>query len=942
MNHDSPSTPPSSDPALEARLVAWIAGEASAFEIAELERLVAADPALAALKLRLESVHRLVTAAARPDPTSLRLAAERREKLLRILETTQASTPRAPQLVTFPTPPSRWSWRTPRPYYAISSAVAACFVAFIIYQSQVTPLYRATTTVQFKKADPGLIQMEQVVDASIRFSGSDGTVDQVVRANAEEAQSLRLSIPFLNSAEKKADGLAQSKPGSPSETPPSGAFTRNESVGGAASSTRQSSPPNDLGVARRRAYAAADSSPLPAAIDSPGTGLGDKKREALSLTAPDKAILSRQSFGAADKESALKAGEAVDYKLNSSGIALGKTAQTTLRGDNFSLAPEPVTFRGATGAIFLSDSSKDSGFAANTSVHFGIVAPGSIALGAEASTLSKQKNEIAADAVAGGGLSLPQTDTAKRTDYTTMKFGGSRAPSITATGGSIAAAAPADDFIKLDAFSVASEKDRGYAAASPAPAPILAAPTSPPTDRDELRPAARAKPFVPPTPAETTTAQDPVSTFSLHVSDVSFRLAQAALARGELPDPARIRPEEFYNAFDYGDPASATSEKIGARIEQSAHPFLQQRNLVRLALKVPSTGRGTGTALRLTVLLDTSGSMEREDRAASVRRALEVLVSLLGPDDRLTLIGFARQPRLLAENLPGDRARSILELLARTPSEGGTNLEEALKLGGELARRHRTPNAQNRLVLLTDGAANLGDAEPARLATAITALRQQGIAFDACGVGLHGLDDEILEALTRQGDGRYYALNSPSDADGGFAQKLAGAFRPAAENVKVQVRFNPARVGRYRLIGFEQHRLREEDFRNDQVDAAELAADEAAVALYQVEVLPQGEGELGEIFVRFRDAASGTMVERSWSLAYAPAAPAFDRASPSLQLAGLSALLAEKLRGGAAANEIKLRDLAPIANSLRGHYAPQPRVQDLVAMFAQSRRLLGD
>ena len=167
----------------------------------------------------------------------------------------------------------------------------------------------------------------------------------------------------------------------------------------------------------------------------------------------------------------------------------------------------------------------------------------------------------------------------------------------------------------------------------------------------------------------------------------------------------------------------------------------------------------------------------------------------------------------------------------------------------------------------------------------------------------------------------------------------SGAFRPAAENVKLQVRFNPARVGNYRLIGFEQHRLKEEDFRNDKVDAAELAAEEAAVAVYQVEALPQGEGELGEVYVRFRDAASGNMVERNWTLNYDPQAPAFDRAMPTMQLAGVAALLAEKLHGGEAANAINLKDLAPVVNKLRSHYANEPRAQELVAMFEQARKL---
>ena len=450
-----------------------------------------------------------------------------------------------------------------------------------------------------------------------------------------------------------------------------------------------------------------------------------------------------------------------------------------------------------------------------------------------------------------------------------------------------------------------------------------------------------------PTPAsqEINTAKEPVSTFSLHVSDVSFRLAvaaTAALERGENPKSLEVRAEEFYNAFDYGDPAPSILEKVGARIEQSVHPVLQQRNLLRIAMKVPATGRGAGQPLRLTVLLDTSGSMEREDRRLSVRRALEELIALLGPNDRITLIGFARQPRLLAEGVPGHQAGHLVDLSARTPAEGGTNLEEALKLAGELALRHRLDTAQNRIVLLTDGAANLGDANPAKLAVAVEKLRQQHIAFDACGIGLEGIGDNVLEALTRKGDGRYYVIDRPEAADAAFARQLAGAFRPAAENVKLQVRFNPSRVGNYRLIGFEQHRLREEDFRNDKVDAAELAAEEAATALYQVEVLPQGSGELGEVYVRFRDAAAGAMVERSWTIRYDAQAPRFDRATPSLQLAGIAALVAEKLDETPLAQQFKLGDFASVVNTLRGHYAQQARVQELVMMYARMRRITGE
>lgn len=441
---------------------------------------------------------------------------------------------------------------------------------------------------------------------------------------------------------------------------------------------------------------------------------------------------------------------------------------------------------------------------------------------------------------------------------------------------------------------------------------------------------------------ETPTATQAVSTFSLHVSDASYRLACAAIERGELPDAALVRPEEFYNAFDYGDPAPAVGEPVACRVEQSTHPFLQQRNLVRVAMKVSAAGRSAAQPLRLTVLLDTSGSMEREDRAATVRAALGSLASLLGPDDRVTLIGFARTPRLLAFALPGKASGHLVEIATQTPAEGGTNLEEALRLAGEQARLLRQDGAQNRIVLLTDGAANLGNADPARLAESVEALRHAGIAFDACGVVADGLDDGVLEALTRKGDGRYVVLGSPEEADANFARQLAGAFRPAARDVKVQVRFNPARVSTWRLIGFEQHRLRTEDFRDNTVDAAELAAEEAANALYQVQLLPEGEGELGEVFVRFLDPSSGQYVERSWVIGYDAQAPAFARAGPAMRLAGSAAFLAEKLRGGELAGQVRLDEFTPVVNGLGAAYPESNRVLGFIELFRLTRRVLGE
>ncbi|MFC7336113.1 von Willebrand factor type A domain-containing protein [Haloferula chungangensis] len=433
--------------------------------------------------------------------------------------------------------------------------------------------------------------------------------------------------------------------------------------------------------------------------------------------------------------------------------------------------------------------------------------------------------------------------------------------------------------------------------------------------------------------AEISAADEAFSTFSMHVSDASFKLAAAAMERGEVPAAESVRPEEFYNAFDYGDPAPTANEPVACAVEQCAHPAFPQRNLLRIAVRTGAEGRAQSKPLNLTLLLDNSGSMEREDRALGLNRAVEGLTSLLKEGDTVTVAGFSRQPRLLADRVDGEDAVTLNGLVTQTPAEGGTNLEEALNLGGELAKRQFKEGAQNRVVLFTDGAANLGDADPESLNGKVEQLRNEGIAFDAAGFGADGLNDRLLERLTRNGNGRYYVVDDAEDADQGFAEQLAGAFRPAAENVKVQVVFNPSRVGNYKLIGFEEHRLKKEDFRNDAVDAAEMASEEAGVALYQFEVLPEGQGEVGEVSIRFRDTATGEMVEQSWPIPYDPQAPSFDQAKPGIQLAGIAAFVAEKLRGAPLAEAVDYSQLRGVMARVKAEYHGNERVAQLERMM---------
>ena len=949
MNHDenNPDLQAWIEPEVEARLVAWVLGEASAFEAAEMERLIGEKPELAIFKRRIEAVHGLVGLALRPEQAPMRLAPERRAKILQTIGAPEARPPAGKpegtviaQLAATRRKQHRaWVWRL---------GIAACLTLGAILTVSTIPSFNLVHSLRlgpeenrevaaFKLSMPRLEQSESEAAPSLAaphgFLLRNEDTGQDMRKRAEEA-ALR------------KDRVAQAPRVASDRAPRAPSFSGARQLGMASVDVASRSSAQDRVSAPMAPPADWAKPPRPepmATIMDAGTlSVGNN---AFTGSAPSGSYSSFGGGGGAGGKGAVSGqgftgfGSNANAGIRTAGGLVGGSNRAWSAGANAEMGLATTTTVNGTGTGVQ--------LVAGAGDNFAYVKPAGSPVDAQESKKSddevvalspfeiaspKSQGYFAANTLAGTRLNSKLSDIASSISIVTKQqladMGSAAANEVSSRVEPVTEGARQSQTLKptdlptspaaIDEH-LSKEMDAAKSEAAKAPQP-------PPPE---------------PTRVELSTAKEPVSTFSLHVSDVSFRLAQAALARGEKPDPASIRPEEFYNAFDYGDPTPTTAEKISCHIEQSAHPMLQQRNLVRIAMKVPATGRGAGQPLHLTVLLDTSGSMEREDRVASVRRALEVLASLLGANDRVTLIGFAQQPRLLAEQLPGDQAAKLAEIAASTPFTGGTNMEEALKLAGELARRHRDPAAQNRIVLLTDGAANLGDADPAQLGKMIEAFRQQGLAFDACGVGTDGLDDAMLEALTRKGDGRYYVLDKPEDADAGFARQLAGAFRPAAENVKVQVRFNPARVGRYRLIGFEQHRLREEDFRNDKVDAAELAAEEAAVAVYQVEVLPQGEGELGEVFVRFRDAATGDMVERSWTMLHDPHAPVFSRATPTMQLAGTAALLAEKLGGGETADLVDLAELAPVVNGLRGHFANDRRVQELVTMFEQLRRMNG-
>jgi Ca-activated chloride channel family protein len=460
--------------------------------------------------------------------------------------------------------------------------------------------------------------------------------------------------------------------------------------------------------------------------------------------------------------------------------------------------------------------------------------------------------------------------------------------------------------------------------------------------KEEDVPVKKPEPAPPGIPQpEVSTVENAFSTFSLNVSDVSFKLAAASLEKGLIPEVGSVRTEEFINAFNYHDPEPTSGSRIAFAWERARYPFAHDRDLVRFSVQTAAVGREPGKPLNIVLLLDNSGSMERADRLRIRQECLRVLASQLQPQDKVSVVSFARTARLWVDGLTGAQVKELPERVGNLTPEGGTNLEAAMDLAYQTVQKHFAPQGVNRVVLLTDGAANLGDVKPESLKKKVVSYRQQGVALDCFGIGWEGYNDDLLEALSRNGDGRYGFVNSPEAATTEFAAQLSGALKVAASDVKVQVEWNPKRVTVFRQLGYAKHQLKKEEFRDNTVDAAEIGAAEAGNALYTVQVNPAGEGPLGVVRVRYRLPGTDDYREQEWPLAYDGAAKDMQQASVPLRLAGTASAFSEWLVSSPYAGEVTPEKLIAQMAGVPEAYPADPRPKQLEWMIRQAKSLSG-
>lgn len=326
----------------------------------------------------------------------------------------------------------------------------------------------------------------------------------------------------------------------------------------------------------------------------------------------------------------------------------------------------------------------------------------------------------------------------------------------------------------------------------------------------------------------------PLSTFSIDVDTAAYTQVRRHLREGGLPPADAVRIEELINFFQYSYPNPTGPHPFSVTTELAACPWNSQHRIVHVGLKSKPIPTAELPPASLTFLIDVSGSMSDENKLPLLKKSFALLVDQLRPQDRVAIAVYAGAAGLVLPPTPGSQKTAILAALDRLEAGGSTAGAAGLRLAYETARANRVAEGNNRVVLATDGDFNVGVSSDAELQRLIEEEREHGVYLTVLGYGMGNVKDGKMEMLARHGNGNYAYIDNLGEARRVLVQQLGATLNTVAKDVKLQVEFNPAQVKAYRLIGYENRRLKDEDFKNDRKDAGDLGAGHSVTALYEI------------------------------------------------------------------------------------------------------------
>jgi Ca-activated chloride channel family protein len=428
----------------------------------------------------------------------------------------------------------------------------------------------------------------------------------------------------------------------------------------------------------------------------------------------------------------------------------------------------------------------------------------------------------------------------------------------------------------------------------------------------------------------------PLSTFSIDVDRASYANVRRFIQDGQRPPVDAVRIEEMINYFAYGWDDVAGEHPFAVTTEVWDAPWKREHRLVRIGLHAAAVDARDLPPANLVFLLDVSGSMGEPNKLPLLQSAFAMLADQLRPEDRVTVMTYSNEVCIALASTSGDRKHEILATIERLRADGGTAGGPALQAAYEIAREHHVEGGNNRIILATDGDFNIGPASDKAMVKLVERERAAGTHLTVLGFGTGNLKDSKMEQVADHGNGNFHYVDGLLEARKVLVEEMGGTLLTLAKDVKLQIEFNPARVAGYRLIGYENRLLADEDFNDDTKDAGELGAGHTVTALYEVvpagEPVPRGDvdelryqpgaddpplsefdGEMMYVKVRYKepDGAKSRLLEL---------AVADRRASPSgdFRFASAVAGFGMLLRDSEHAGDLTLSDVVTLAENGKG------------------------
>lgn len=426
-------------------------------------------------------------------------------------------------------------------------------------------------------------------------------------------------------------------------------------------------------------------------------------------------------------------------------------------------------------------------------------------------------------------------------------------------------------------------------------------------------------------------AETPVSTFSADVDTGAYANVRRLLNQGRLPPEGAVRLEEMVNYFPYDYALPSDGSPFGVTTELAASPWNPHTRLLRIGIKASDRAVAQLAPANLVFLVDVSGSMDRREGLPMVKSTLKLLVDQLRDQDRVSLVVYAGESRVVLEPTSGREKAKIRTAIEQLTAGGSTAGASGIELAYQMAQQAFIAKGINRIVLATDGDFNVGVSDFDSLKQMAVDKRKTGISLTTLGFGVDNYNEHLMEQLADAGDGNYAYIDNLREARKVLVDQLGSTLAVVAKNVKLQVEFNPAQVSEYRLLGYENRALKREDFSNDKVDAGEIGAGHTVTALY--EIVPAGEkgwleplrygksekavsessGELAMLRVRYQqpDGGKSLLIER-------PIANQVVPASEDLRFAAAVAAFSQQLKDGRYTGDFTLKDTEALARGARG------------------------